>query len=75
MAESLLSISPTASILEASHLMNDSEVHSLLVEEPGEYIGIITNNDINKKWITESLGLGKAWVAEFMNFPFIKFES
>ena len=28
MAESLLSISPTASILEASHVMNDNEIHS-----------------------------------------------
>jgi signal-transduction protein with cAMP-binding, CBS, and nucleotidyltransferase domain len=75
MAESLLSIRPTASILEASHLMNDSEVHSLMVEESGEYIGIITNHDITKKWVTESQDLEKAQVAEFMNFPLIKVES
>ena len=75
MAESLLSISRTASILEASHLMNDSEVHSLLVEESGEYIDIITNHDITKKWVTESPDLEKAQVAESTIFPLIKVES
>jgi CBS domain-containing protein len=75
MAESLLSISPTASILEASHVMNDNGIHSLLVEEAGEYIGIITNHDISKKLVTESLDPEKAQVAEFMSFPLIKLES
>ena len=49
MAESLLSNSPTASILEYSHVMNDNKIHSLLVEDAGEYIGIITNHDISRK--------------------------
>ena len=75
MAESLLSISSTASILEASHLMNDSEVHSLLVEESGEYIGIITNHDISKKGVTQTPDLEKAQVAKFMSFPLIKLET
>jgi signal-transduction protein with cAMP-binding, CBS, and nucleotidyltransferase domain len=75
MAESLLSISPTASILEATHVMNDNEVHSLLVEEAGEYIGIITNHDISKKLVTENLDPEKIQVAEFMSFPLIKLES
>ena len=42
MAESLLSISSTASILEASQLMNDSEVHSLPVEEPGNILELLS---------------------------------
>ena len=75
MAESLLRVSPTASILEASHVMNDNEIHSLLVEEAGEYIGIITDHDISKKLVTENLDPGKAQVAEFMSFPLIKLES
>jgi signal-transduction protein with cAMP-binding, CBS, and nucleotidyltransferase domain len=75
MAESLLSISPTASILEASHVMKDNEIHSLLVEEAREYIGIITNHDISKKLVTENLDPGKAQVAELMSFPLIKLES
>jgi CBS domain-containing protein len=75
MAESLLSISPTASILEASHVMSDNEIHSLLVEEAGEYIGIITNHDISKKLVTENLDPEKAQVAEIMSFPLVKLES
>jgi predicted transcriptional regulator len=38
MAESLLSISPTASVLEALHVMNDNEIHSLLVSKKRENI-------------------------------------
>jgi CBS domain-containing protein len=75
MAESLLSISPTANILEATHVMNDNEIHSLLVEEAGEYIGIITNHDIGRKLVTENLDPGKTQVAELMSFPLIKLES
>jgi CBS domain-containing protein len=75
MAESLLSISPTASILEASHAMNDNEIHSLLVEEAGEYIGIVTNHDIGKKLVAENLDPEKVQVAEIMSFPLIKLES
>ncbi len=74
MAESLLSISPTATVLEASHMMNDNGIHSLLVEEGGEYIGIITNNDISKKWVGENLNPEKVQVAEVMSFPLIKME-
>ncbi len=75
MAESLLSISPTASILDASHLMHENEIHSLLVEEGGEYIGIITNHDIGEKVVSKNLDPQKMQVAEVMSFPLIKLES
>ena len=75
MAESLLSIGPTESILQASHVMHESEVHSLLVEESGEYIGIITNHDISKKLVAENLDPEKVQVAEVMSFPLIKIEA
>jgi len=75
MAESLLSIGPTANILEATHIMHDNEVHSLLVEENGEYIGIITNHDISRKMVAEDLDPEKMLVAEVMSFPLLKLES
>lgn len=74
-SESLLSISPTASVLEATHIMHDNEIHSLLVEEAGEYIGIITNNDISKKVVSENLAPEKVQVAAIMSFPLVKIES
>lgn len=75
MAESLMSIGPTESILQASHVMHENEVHSLLVEESGEYIGIITNHDISKKLVAENLDPQKVQVAEVMNFPLVKIEA
>ena len=74
-AESLLSISPTASVLEAMHVMDENRIHSLLVEESGDYIGIITNHDISKKVVSEHLTPEKVQVADIMNFPLIKLES
>jgi hypothetical protein len=41
MAESLLSISSTASILDASQLINDSEFHSLTVEVSGNILELL----------------------------------
>ena len=75
MAESLLSIGATASILEATHSMHNNKIHSLLVEESGEYIGIITNTDISKKVVSEDLDPEKIQVADVMNFPLTKLES
>ena len=72
MAESLLSIGPTDSILQASHVMHDNAIHSLLVEESGEYIGIITNHDISKKIVAENLDPEKIQVAEVMSFLLLR---
>mgnify|MGYP005662763293 CR=1 FL=1 len=73
-AESLLSILPSATILEASHAMHDNEIHSLLVEESGEYIGIITNHDISRKVVSEKLDPGIAYVSSIMTTPVIKMD-
>jgi signal-transduction protein with cAMP-binding, CBS, and nucleotidyltransferase domain len=75
MAESLLSIGATASVMEASHAMHDNAIHSLLVEESGEHIGIITNHDISRKVVSEKLDPEKVQVAAVMSFPLIKLES
>ena len=75
MAESLLSIGATASVMEASHTMHDNAIHSLLVEESGEHIGIITNHDISRKVVSEKLDPEKVQVAAVMSFPLIKLES
>ena len=68
MAESLLSIGATASVMEASHAMHDNAIHSLLVEESGEHIGIITNHDISRKVVSEKLDPEKVQVAAVMSF-------
>jgi len=75
MAESLLSIGPTASVIEATHTMHDNAIHSLLVEESGEYIGIVTNHDISKKVVSENMDPEKVQVADVMTYPIIKLES
>ena len=55
--------------------MHDNGIHSLLVEENGEYIGVITNHDISKKMVSEGLDPKKVQVTDVMSFPLIKLES
>jgi len=73
-AESLLSIEPSASILDAVRMMSENEIHSLMVEEGGGYIGIITSHDISRKAVTKNLDITIAKVSEVMTFPLIKLD-
>jgi len=75
MAESLLSIAPSAGILEALRMMSENEVHSLLVEESGQYIGIVTNNDLSRKVVTKNLDVKTTVVSKIMTYPIVKLES
>ena len=49
MAESLLSVENSSSVLEAANYMHENKIHALLVEEGGEYIGVVTDDDFS--WI------------------------
>ncbi|PIQ98878.1 MAG: hypothetical protein COV66_13330 [Nitrospinae bacterium CG11_big_fil_rev_8_21_14_0_20_45_15] len=74
-AESLLSIGPSASLLDAIRMMSENEIHSLMVEEGGEYIGILTSHDISRKAVTMNLDIEIAKVSEVMTFPLIKLDA
>ncbi|HAK37839.1 MAG TPA: hypothetical protein DCM60_06280 [Nitrospina sp.] len=74
MTEPLLSITPSATVTEASYYMHDNEIHFLLVEEAGEYIGIITSNDISRKVVTENLAPETVQVSSIMTYPVIKMD-
>jgi CBS domain-containing protein len=47
----------------------------LMVEENGEFIGIITSHDISRKAVTKNLDIAIAKVSEVMAFPLIKLDA
>ena len=71
MAESLLSVENSSSVLEAANYMHENKIHALLVEEGGEYIGIVTDDDFSWKVISSQLDPKEAKVSQVMNFPLI----
>ncbi len=71
MAESILSVESSSSLLDAADYMHENKVHALLVEEGGEYIGVVTDDDFSWKVISAQLDPKEAKVSQVMNFPLI----
>ncbi len=74
MAESLLSIDADATVLEASQEMHDNKIRSLLVTKDGDYIGIITNHDIGRKYVGDPFDPKTTRVSKIMHFPVFKMD-
>lgn len=74
MAESILSIDASSSVVDAATYMHDNNVHSLLVTESGEYIGIVSDADFSWKVISAQLNPKTTKVSEVMSLPLIKID-
>ncbi len=71
MAESLLSVESSATILEAAIYMQENNIHALLVKEAGEYIGIVSEVDFSWEVISSKLNPKETTVSKVMNFPLV----
>jgi signal-transduction protein with cAMP-binding, CBS, and nucleotidyltransferase domain len=71
MAESLLSVENSSNLLDAANYMHENKIHALLVEEGGEYIGIVTDDDFSWKVISAQLDPKETKVSQVMNLPLI----
>ncbi len=71
MEDLLLSISQDVSVTEAAKFMRSNEVTSLLAEEKGEYVGIITDVDFTRKVIAADADPDKTKVSSVMTRPII----
>lgn len=62
---SIVSVAPTASVLEAARLMNDRSVGGLLVvDEAGALLGIFTERDILRRVVAANLSPESTKVAD-----------
>jgi len=61
-------------VLEASQMMEEKRVGSLLVIEAGEIVGIVTETDLVRKVIAAHLPAGSTSVRSVMNYPLIQID-
>lgn len=71
MDESIVSIDPTATASEAARKMRDNKIGSLMVDDDGEFVGIITEGDISRKVIANDGNPRDVKVSLIMSKPII----
>lgn len=74
MTKDLKTISPDASVEAAAKKMRDNHISSLLVEEAGNYIGVLTETDVVKKVVAEGKDLFKTKVKMVMTSSIISMD-
>ena len=71
MDESIVSINATATACEAARKMRDNKIGSLLVDDDGEYMGIITEGDISRKVVANDGNPRDVTVSMIMSKPIV----
>tara|TARA_Y100000310_G_C20571510_1_gene758268 strand:+ start:705 stop:1133 length:429 start_codon:yes stop_codon:yes gene_type:complete len=71
---SLTKISAAANVNAAAKIMDEKNVAALLVEEEGEFVGIVTERDILRKVVASGKVCGETKMTEIMNSPLIKID-
>jgi len=64
-------VSPDAKIREVAQLMRDKSIGSALIEQDGNYVGIVSETDLVRRGLAEGLDLDKTSVRQIMSSPII----
>jgi CBS domain-containing protein len=64
---SIISVEPTATVLEAIHIMADKNIGSVIVATQGTYLGIVTERDYTRKVILQNKHSDDTVVTEIMS--------
>lgn len=71
MTKKVVTVSPEASVLDASHLMADKNIGSVVVVEGTVPIGIITERDVIASVVSKHLSPDKTFVKDVMSKPLV----
>jgi CBS domain-containing protein len=71
MNKAIQKIDHRVTVQEAALKMKEKKIGSLLVEDEGQYVGIITETDIVRKAVARGLDLKKETVGSLMSSPVI----
>ena len=75
MTREVISIDKEASVQLASEKMCKENICSLIVQQAGNFIGVVTETDVVKKVVAVRKDLGQTKVGEIMTSPIISIES
>jgi CBS domain-containing protein len=71
MNRKMRTIQTEATLLEAARLMRDVRVGALLVEENGQFVGVVSETDLVRKAMAEGREIGQEKVRTIMSSPII----
>jgi signal-transduction protein with cAMP-binding, CBS, and nucleotidyltransferase domain len=74
MSSPVISLDAQATAQEASKLMCEKKISSILVKEGKEYVGIITKSDLVKRIVAEGLNSQSTHVGSIMSKPLMSLE-
>lgn len=74
MSRIVKSISPEVSLCEAAKMMKQERVGALLVEQDGEYLGVVSESDLVRRGMAEGRDLHAEKVRNVMSSPIISIE-
>jgi signal-transduction protein with cAMP-binding, CBS, and nucleotidyltransferase domain len=69
MSSPVISVSPDMTLQSASKKMSDMGVHCVLIKKSGEYLGMLTQTDIEQSFALETTTTGA-----LMNYPIISID-
>lgn len=75
MCRTLRTISPDATLLEASRAMREAKVGALLVYEAGQYSGLVSESDLVRKGMAEGQPAEQTRVRAVMSHPLLSIDS
>jgi len=71
MNRKMRTIQTGATLLEAARLMREVRVGALLVEENGQFVGVVSETDLVRKAMAEGREIGQEKVRTIMSSPII----
>ncbi len=74
MSRQILSISPSAPVIEAARTMRESRVGALLVSDGGRFVGIVTESDLVRNVLAVGGDANQMQVSQVMHAPLITIE-
>jgi signal-transduction protein with cAMP-binding, CBS, and nucleotidyltransferase domain len=75
MTREVISIDQEASVQVAAEKMRKENICSLIVQQAGNFIGVVTETDVVKKGVAERKNLSQTKVGTIMTSPIISIES
>ena len=75
MTREVISIDQEASVQVAAEKMRKENICSLMVQQAGNFIGVVTETDVVKKGVAERKNLSQTKVGAIMTSPIISIES
>lgn len=74
MSRQILSISPSAPVIEAARTMREAKVGALLVAEGTRFVGIVSESDLVRNVLAVGGDANQVWVSQVMHAPLITIE-